>query len=172
MCWLPLALASAILTATKNVITRRLVFLTDTETIIYAEFLLSSLFTFVLVLFTGVPEIKPAFYYSISIASIIDVIAVVFFVKAIASAQLAKTIPLVAFTPIFLIGTSFVILGELPSFFGLMGIVVIVFGAYLLKLESIRTGLLEPIKCLWRDKSSRYMLLAAFLFRAPNKMEQ
>jgi len=42
--------------------------------------------------------------------------------------------------------------------------VLIVSGAYLLKLKSIRKSAFEPIKSLWQDNSSRYMLLAAFLF--------
>ena len=164
MYWLFLSLASAILVATKNVITRKLVFLTDTETILYSKYLAASLFAFLLVFFTGIPEIKPAFYYSIFVASIIDIIAAWCFLNAIASTQLAKTYPLVAFTPIFLLGTSFFILGEVPSALGLAGILLIVCGAYLLRVESIKVGILEPVKLLLKEKSSRYMLIAAFLF--------
>ncbi len=113
---------------------------------------------------TGIPEIKPAFYYSIIVASVIDVIAAWCFLNAIASSQLAKTFPLVAFTPIFATGTSFFILGEIPSVLGLVGILLIVCGVYLLRAESIKVGILEPIKLLLKEKGQRYMLMAAFLF--------
>jgi len=164
MYWLSLSLTSGILIAVKNVITRRLVFLTDRQVILYSKYLFVSLFALLLIFFTGIPEIKPAFYYSITIASILDVIAAWCFLNAIASGQLAKTFPLVAFTPVFLLGTSFLMLGELPSILGLTGILLIVCGAYLLRSESIKVGILEPIKLLLKEKGQRYMLMAAFLF--------
>jgi len=164
MYWLFLSLASGIFVATKNVITRKLVFLTDRWVILYSKYLFVSLFTLLLIFFTGIPEIKPAFYYSIIIAAVIDVIAAWCFLNAIASTQLAKTFPLVAFTPIFLLGTSFFILGELPSISGLAGILLIVCGAYLLRAESIKVSVLEPIKLLLKEKGQRHMLMAAFLF--------
>ena len=40
----------------------------------------------------------------------------------------------------------------------------IVCGAYMLRLENIKAGLLEPFKCLLREKASRNMLIAALLF--------
>jgi len=164
MYWLFLSLASGILVAVKNVITRKLVFLTDRWVILYSKYLFVSLFALLLILFTGIPEIKPAFYYSIIIASVIDVMAGACFLNAIASTQLAKTFPLVAFTPIFLIGTSFVFLGELPSISALAGILLIVCGAYLLGAESIKVGVLEPIRLLLKEKGQQQMLIAAFLF--------
>jgi len=152
MYWLFLSLASGTLVAAKNVTTRKLVFLTDKWVILYSKYLFVSLFAMLLIFFTGVPEIQPAFYYSIIIASVIDVIAAWCFLNAIASGQLAKTFPLVAFTPIFATGTSFFILGET------------VCGAYLLRAESIKVGILEPIKLLLKEKGQRQMLMAAFLF--------
>jgi uncharacterized membrane protein len=164
MYWLFLSLASGISVAAKNIITRKLVFQTDRWVILYSKYLFVSLFALLLISFTGIPEIKPAFYYSIAIASILDVIAAWCFLNAIASGQLAKTFPLVAFTPIFATGTSFFILGEIPSVLGLAGILLIVCGAYLLRAESIKAGILEPIKLLLKEKGQRHMLMAAFLF--------
>jgi len=164
MYWLFLSLASGLSVAVKNVITKKLVFLTDRQVILYSKYLFVSLFSLLLISFTGIPEIKTTFYYSIIIASVIDVIAAWCFINAIASTQLAKTFPLVAFTPIFLLVTSFFMLGELPSILGLAGILLIVCGAYLLRSESIKVGVLEPIKLLLKEKGQRHMLMAAFLF--------
>lgn len=164
MFWLLLALVSAVFVAIRNVITRKLIFLVDKNVILYAEYLFSALFSTLLILFVGIPEIKPTFYYSIVIASIIDVIAIRFFIKAIAQAELAKTFPLVAFTPIFLLATSFFILNEIPSIMGFFGVLTIVFGVYLLRLESIKVGFFEPFKVLVKEKGPRHMLVAAFLF--------
>ncbi len=164
MNWLWLALASGFAVAVKNVIIRKLVFLTDKRVILYSKYLFVSIFAVLLFCFMGIPKIKSAFYPSILVASIVDVIAAWYFLKAIESAQLAKTFPLVAFTPIFLLGTSFLMLGELPTFTGIIGILLIVCGAYLLRVESIRVGVLEPIRLLFKENGQRQMLLAAFLF--------
>jgi len=164
MDWLYLSLASGFLVATKNIITRKLVFQTDKAVILYAKYLFVCVFCLLLVLFTGVPEIKPVFYGYAFIGSIIDVVAAWCFLNAIASSQLAKTFPLVAVSPIFLLGTSFVILGEVPSLLGLTGILLIVCGAYLLRAESAAVGVLEPVRLLLKEKGSRHMLMAALLF--------
>lgn len=164
MSWLFLSLTSGISVAIKNIITRKLVFRTDRWVILYSKYLFVSLFAMLLISMTGVPEIKPAFYYFVIMASIIDVIAAWFYLNAIASAQLAKTFPLIAFTPVFATGTAFIVLGEAPSVPGLAGILLIVSGAYLLRIENIKKGLLEPFKLILKEKSSRHMLMAAFLF--------
>lgn len=164
MNWILLSLLSAVSVATKNVITRKLSFHTDRSVILYAKYVFASIFAVLLILVTGVPKIKSGFYYSICLASVIDVIASWYFIQAVASAQLAKTFPLVALTPIFLIATSFFLLGEVPSGTGVTGIIAIVCGAYMLRSESIKVGLLEPFKLLLREKASRNMLIAAFLF--------
>ncbi|MBN1456286.1 MAG: DMT family transporter [Sedimentisphaerales bacterium] len=164
MYWLFLSLASGTLVAVRNVFVKTLVFQTDRGVIFYSKYLFVSLFVPFLILLTGIPEIKPVFYYSAIIASILDVIAGWYFLNAIASGELAKTFPLVAFTPIFATVTSFFILGELPSVLGLAGILLIVCGAYLLRAESLRVGVFEPIKLLLKEKGQRHMLIAAFLF--------
>jgi len=164
MDWILLSLLSGISVATKNVITRKLSFHTNNSVILYAKYLFVSVFAVILILVTGFPEIKPAFYYYVSLASVIDVIASWYFIRAIASAQIAKTFPLVALTPIFLIATSFFFLGEVPSAVGAAGIITVVCGAYMLRSESIHVGLFEPFKLLLREKASRNMLIAAFLF--------
>lgn len=164
MHWIFLSLLSAISVATKNVITRKLSFDTDKIIILHAKYLFASLFAVLIIFVTGLPEIKPDFYYSVFLASVIDVFASWYFIRAIASDQIAKTFPLVALTPIFLIVTSFFVLGEVPSVVGVFGIITIVWGAYMLRSESTKVGLLEPFKLLIREKASRNMLTAAFLF--------
>jgi len=164
MVWILLSLLSALAVAAKNVITRKLSFHTENSVILYAKYLFASVCAVLLLLVTGLPEIKPAFYYYVSLASFIDVVASWYFIRAIASAQIARTFPLVALTPIFLIVTSFFFLGEVPSIVGAGGILAVVCGAYMLRSESIKVGPLEPFRLLLKEKAPRNMLIAAFLF--------
>jgi len=89
MVWLYLSLASGFFVATKNIVTRMLVFQTDKEVILYAKYLFVCLFCLLLVLWSGPPDIKPVFYGYAFVGSIIDVLAARCFLDAIASAQLA-----------------------------------------------------------------------------------
>ena len=60
--------------------------------------------------------------------------------------------------------TGFVALGEFPSLLGLIGIFVIVFGVYCLRIERNQRSLLEPFRLSFRDRGARYMLGTAALF--------
>jgi len=112
----------------------------------------------------GIPELGRDFFWAIGLASMLDVIAVTMLIRAIASGDLADTYPLVALTPVFLIGTSVVILGEVPSLPGVIGMVIIVVGSYLMRAEGTQKSPFEPFKLLARDPGARYMILTAFLF--------
>lgn len=160
--WLILALSSGLCMAATNVITRRLKEL-DTICLIYPRYLIAFLIAILLFFFIKIPQIKIDFYYSIFFASCLDVIAISLLIKAIKSAELAKTFPLVSFTPLFLVLTAFLVLGELPSLTGVIGIITIVSGAYLLKLEK-EVKFFEPLASLVKEKGARWTLTAALLF--------
>jgi len=54
--------------------------------------------------------------------------------------------------------------GESPSLIGLLGILVIVVGAYLLNLSTMRAGWWRPIQALYTDRASQLALLVAVLW--------
>jgi drug/metabolite transporter (DMT)-like permease len=71
---------------------------------------------------------------------------------------------MLSFTPVFLIGTSYIILHEVPSFFGFLGICIIVSGSYVLNISAGHEHVLDPIQSMVRNRASWYMLVVAFLF--------
>jgi uncharacterized membrane protein len=84
--------------------------------------------------------------------------------RAIKVSDLSITIPLVTFTPLFMLITSPLILGEFPNIYGLAGIVLIVAGSYILNFKESSKGYLAPFKALVREKGPRLMLLVAFIW--------
>jgi drug/metabolite transporter (DMT)-like permease len=64
----------------------------------------------------------------------------------------------------FLIPVSFIILGELPDKSGVVGIFLVVAGAYVLQIHHAKKGLLEPLRSIRREKGSVYMLLVAVIY--------
>lgn len=65
----------------------------------------------------------------------IKVIAGFLYQRALHMSPLSVTIPYLAFTPVLLVFTSFILMREMPSSQGLLGVVVVTLGGYLLAIE-------------------------------------
>lgn len=117
----------------------------------------------VFVVYLGIPPVNwVPFLWATLTSFLVNVVAWNLFFRALSVSSLAHTMPFTAFTPLFLIPVAFVLLGELPDFRGVVGIVLIIAGAYGLFLRS--QNLLAPFKEMFRDKGTRYMLIVAFIW--------
>ena len=85
---------------------------------------------------------------------------------------MSLVLPLLAFTPLFLLITSPLILGEFPKLFGLIGVILIVVGSYLLNIKERYNGFWGPIKALFNDQGSRFMLAVAFIFSISSNFDK
>jgi uncharacterized membrane protein len=110
------------------------------------------------------PELDNIFYVATLMAVPLDIIALLLYMKAIKVSPLSLTLPFLSLTPVFLIGTSYIILGERPDRSGFTGIVLVVIGAYLLNVHTIGKGLLEPFKAIAKEQGSVLMIIVAFVF--------
>lgn len=117
-----------------------------------------------LILVTGIPELSSRFFMALFIVAGINASCSVLFMKAIKSSDLSITVPLVSFTPLFLLFTSPLILGEIPAPLGLIGVLFIVAGAYVLNIIDSSRGWLAPFRALFKQSGPRLMLLVAFLW--------
>jgi uncharacterized membrane protein len=103
------------------------------------------------------------FFQSVAISGIINVVYVILYHKSISYGDVSSVIPLMSFTPLFLLLTSPLIVGEFPSYIGVFGIILIVIGSFYLNSNGFKDGILIPLKTLVKTKSSRYMLIVAFI---------
>ncbi len=163
MLWVIYSLLSAFSWATADVFTKK-ISKADDYILMLARFLYASPFVLLLLFFIPMPKLESGFWLVLSFAIAVEVLAWIFYIKSIRSAQLSLVAPFLSLTPVFLVFTSFIILGELPSFVGFFGILMVVVGAYILNLKSISKGILEPFKSISKEKSCVYMIVAAFLF--------
>jgi len=164
MIWFLYAFLTAFFESIKDVISKRS--LQD-----FNEYLIAwSLWFFALpilipiLLFTGLPEIQSEFYYALPVGGLFNILASVLYMKAIKHSDLSLTVPMVVFTPLFLLITSPLIVGEFPNLFGFFGVILIVVGSYLLQVKKRAEGILQPFKSLLQQKGPRYMLLVAFIW--------
>jgi len=163
MLWVLYSLLSAFSWATADVFTKK-VFKADDYILMLARFLYASPFVLLLLFFIPIPKLDISFWFVLSLTIPVEVLAWVFYIKAIRISPLSLVVPLLSLTPIFLIFTSFAILNELPGFIGFFGILLIVAGAYILNFESFSKGILGPFKSIIKEKGCIYMISVAFLF--------
>jgi drug/metabolite transporter (DMT)-like permease len=84
--------------------------------------------------------------------------------RAIQISPLSLSLPYLAFTPVFIFFTGFVILGEIANGWGMLGVCIIVVGAYVLNIDPGVYSLLSPFIAFGREKGSLLMLLTAFIY--------
>ncbi len=122
------------------------------------------LFPFVMY-FTGTGiKLNPQFWYGFSIAGVIQIAASVIYMRAISHGEISSVMPMLSFTPLFLLLFGPVIIGEFPSGQGIAGILLVVLGSYLLNLDLKKMSLLEPFKAMARNKGTRLMFVVAILW--------
>ena len=110
------------------------------------------------------PPINPPFWPALFASTSILTVASILFFKGIKASDLSISIPMLSFTPAFLLVTSPLILGEFPRPIGLIGILTIVLGAYVLNFGDHKRGYLMPFKMLFKEKGTRYILMVALLY--------
>jgi len=136
----------------------------DEYIVAWSLFLFALPFMGLLLLFTGIPEIGRDFWIALFISGIANVATNLLYMRAIKVSDLSITIPLITFTPLFMLITSPLIVGEFPNLYGLLGILLIVGGSYILNFKESNKGYLAPFKALLREKGPRLMLLVAFIW--------
>lgn len=90
----------------------------------------------------------------------------VLFLRAVRLSPLSLTIPYLSFTPIFSALGALALYGESPTPWGWVGIAVVSVGAFLLNPGEREDGLLAPVKALWTERGSLYMLGVALCWSA------
>lgn len=110
------------------------------------------------------PILDIAFYKTVAILLPFEILALVLYMKALKTSPLSLTIPFLAFTPVFIVITGWMILGEKVSPAGLAGILLTVSGTYMLHFNMRQWGLLEPFRAIVREKGSVLMLGVAAIY--------
>ncbi|MCK5168527.1 MAG: EamA family transporter [Bacteroidales bacterium] len=122
--------------------------------------------------FIEIPEITSGFWLAILVSGTLNIATAILYLKAIKLADLSLVTPLSTFTPLFLLITSPIIVGEFPNIFGLLGIFLIVFGSYVLNLKEKKNGFFAPFKALVSNKGAQLMLLVAFIWSITSNFDK
>jgi drug/metabolite transporter (DMT)-like permease len=96
--------------------------------------------------------------------TLLNIIATVLSFRAIRDTDVSLAVPMISFTPLFNILTAAVILGELPNVPGVLGILIIVTGSYVLNTAKEQTRFLDPVREMVTNPGVFAMLIVAFLY--------
>jgi len=164
MLWILLALLGAVTNASYFIIIKRYITTLDPKILTGVGFTCGGLLLFTFSAIRGFPVIGQDFYTAVAITAVLNIISLSLIFKALSSTDLSLAIPMLSFTPVILIGTSYLLLNEIPSLSGVAGICIIVIGSYVLNISAEDKHFLDPIKSMLRNRGSWYMLIVAFLF--------
>jgi drug/metabolite transporter (DMT)-like permease len=111
----------------------------------------------------GVPEVNNIFFIGITGSIIFYSISKILFLQTIKEADLSHVHPLMALSPIFTLIFSYLILREGSSVASLVGVGITLIGSYVLNISSMREGLFEPFKILFRNRLSLVMIVSVLI---------
>ena len=166
--WILLALIAALSGGTSDAFTKKALQFHDEYTIAWLRQLVVVLLLSPCLFFIPIPFLDGDFYKACFFALPLEVIAYILYMKAIKISPLSLTVPFLSLTPVCLIIIPYVMLGELVSFWGGFGILMIALGSYTLNLKEISKGFLEPIKAIGKETGSVFMIIIAILYGFTN----
>ncbi|MGV8130422.1 MAG: EamA family transporter [Methanolinea sp.] len=164
MIWSLLALTGAIAQAAYSTGVKVLLSKVSPYYLAGCSFLVASCVFCILSSLAGVPELSSGFLPAVAVTVAINILATILSYRALSTSDLSLCLPMLAFTPVFLLLTSFLILGEVPALAGILGIFLVAMGSFLLASGEPPTSFLAPLVTLSRNSGVRMMLIVAFLY--------
>lgn len=164
MLWFWLSLTTALTQAVKEACLKRCLRDMDAVVAVMAYSLLAACFFWLSASLEPLPVLSANFWPVLAVGTLIGAVTFLLYGKALKSGDLSLTLPMLAFTPLFLLVTSPLTLGEFPAPAGLIGLVCVVVGSYVLNLRERRKGFWGPVRALWTTPSARLMLLVAAIW--------
>jgi drug/metabolite transporter (DMT)-like permease len=164
MTWLVLALLTAFFESGKDVFGKKSLERSDEYVVAGAWRVFALPFLVPLLLVIEVPPLERGFWWALLASGGINVVTAILYMRAIRLSDLSITVPMVSFTPLFLLVTSPLMLKESPKPAGMAGIALIVLGSYLLNLHRRDQGFWTPFRALLSEPGPRLMLLVALLW--------
>jgi drug/metabolite transporter (DMT)-like permease len=164
--WLPLGLGAAVGDSGADVLTKRYLMHLSPYGMALVRLLAGVPFLALAGLWLSLPTLTYPFWFILAGMLPLEAVAIILYMRALQICHLSLCIPLLAFTPVFLIFTGWLVLGESLNRWGVLGTLMIALGSYILGLGLGRgkSGFLAPLKALAQERGARLMLLVAALY--------
>lgn len=164
MDWIFFGFVCALSEAFKDIFSKKLSSSIDSYNLTWGFFVVTTILLLPLFYFYDRSCLNYTFISCLFSHGILFLLSVFLYMKAISISEISLVVPLVMFTPIFMMITSPLIINEYPSLTGVLGVFLIILGSYLLKLNDMQGDYLRPFKLLYRDRGAKLMFLVAFIW--------
>jgi drug/metabolite transporter (DMT)-like permease len=163
MLWAISAFAGAVLDAGYYALAKRFLTSVTDEVLAAGAFLATALILLLISLARGIPEVSTVLVQPVLITGTFNIIAAALVFYTLRRTDLSLAVPIITFTLVFLAGTSYLVLGEIPTAAGMAGILLIVFGAFCIQVSPGRSASSAPWdRARWKGIAT--MLGVAFLY--------
>ena len=164
MRWLILSLLTALTVATQDAwVKKHFSHLSPYDMVVYPSIYSLPLFAVTLAAAPR-PHLDAVFAGCLLSSLPLNAIGFTLHMKAIRISPLSLTLPYLAFTPVFMILTAWLVLDETVNGWGLLGIGITCLGSYVLNLSPDHQSPAAPIESILREPGSRLMMVVAFLY--------
>lgn len=119
----------------------------------------------------GIPKVGIGFWYAVSFHIPIFCAIQLLTVAAHRASPLLLTVPYTGLTPVFLLIISPFMGSGRPTIWGVLGVMMIVSGLYILNIRKVVRRLWDPFTNLRKEKGSQYMMVAAFLMAIGSSLD-
>ncbi len=164
MLWFFFATLTTIFESCKDVASKHSLLQVDAYLVSWCLIVFSLPLLLPLGLIDGVPQLGEQFLLALVLGGSLNVVAWILYLQALKLGDLSLTVPLITFTPLFLLITSPIIVDEYPTLTDVMGVLLIIIGSYTLNLSAARQGYLAPIRALVSQKAPKLMLSVALIW--------
>ena len=169
--WLFLGLSSGFFHALQSMVSKKALEGLNHYIVAFAYAAFSLPYFLIALLWQDLAPLNFTFWWAAVATSILNVVAMVLLMKAIKIGELSLTMPFLLFTPLFLILTSKLMLGEFPGPMGIYGIILIVGGAYSLEMKKGQ-GVFGPFRAFLKNRGGQLVLLVAFIYAISSNLDK
>lgn len=129
------------------------------EIMVIATMLGASVFSFISqFVLAGIPKISSGFWLPLFGAILVNLGIRYWELKALKTEDVSIVATIIGLTPVFVVVTSFFMLREFPTLYGLIGIFFATVGLYILNIKGVKTELPSQLQYLVPKRLQKYVL--------------
>jgi drug/metabolite transporter (DMT)-like permease len=164
MLWYVLSFIGAVADAGYYIAIKKFLQTSDPFTLAAGGYTCAGIVLLIISWVRGFPDIGQDFFLALFASSVLGIGAILLSFAALRSTDISLALPMISFTPLFLIMTAYVLLHEAPSLMGIAGIVIIVSGSYVLNLSPSQGKWTDPFRLIVRNRGVLFMLMVSVIY--------
>ncbi len=162
--WYLVAILSGFCMATADALSKRTASRTPALLLAWIREAYALPFLLPLLFIIKIPPLDLTFLLAILACVAMDLVTTFLYMRAIQIAPLSLTVPYLGLTPLFLLLIPTLVLGEKLSLLGIVGVVLVSLGTYVLQIDRLRDGIFKPWVAIFQNRGSFYMFIVAICY--------